>query len=202
MNYFDDYYNDSQPQQEEPQYSPPEPKKRKERKGLRRFVSAVLILALVIGSCGATAFFMNQHWEREMKNLTQQMNDKIAAAQNAAPQQSAAVSGRPLASGEYLTPGEVYERNVNAVVAVTVQVEATDNYGRVSTGLASGTGFFISADGYVLVEICQDVMVLHICSMLCHQFRIEVVQQLFQLWLMMIFILKSLQMVYTYLMRR
>ena len=152
MNYFDDYYNDSQPQQEEPQYSPPEPKKRKERKGLRRFVSAVLILALVIGSCGATAFFMNQHWEREMKNLTQQMNDKIAAAQNAAPQQSAAVSGRPLASGEYLTPGEVYERNVNAVVAVTVQVEATDNYGRVSTGLASGTGFFISADGYVVTN--------------------------------------------------
>ena len=152
MNYFDDYYNDPQPQQEEPQYVPPMPKPRKERKGLRRFVSVVLILALVIGSCGATAFFMNQHWQQEMKNLTQQMNDKIAAIQKESVAQSNVVSGRPLASGEYLTPGEVYERNVNAVVAISVEVDTTDTFGMNSTGIASGTGFIISQDGYVVTN--------------------------------------------------
>jgi len=156
MNYFDDYYSDPQPS-EEPKYIPPEPKPpkvRRERRGLRRVVSVVLVLALVIGSCGATAFFMNQHWEKEMKTLTQQMNDKIAAVQKEAAQQSAgeASASRPLASGEYLTPGEVYEKNVNAVVAITVEIKAQDNYGRVSTGLASGTGFFISSDGYVVTN--------------------------------------------------
>ena len=25
-----------------------------------------LVLALVLGSCGVTAFFMNQHWEKEI----------------------------------------------------------------------------------------------------------------------------------------
>ena len=151
MNYFDDYYSDPQPE-EQPNYIPREPKPKKERKGLRRLVSAILVLALVLGSCGVTAFFMNQHWEKEMKALTQQMNDKITAMQKEAKQPSQGAAGRPLASGEYLTPGEVYARNVDAVVAITVEVEALDNYGRVSTGLASGTGFIISSDGYVVTN--------------------------------------------------
>ena len=77
MNYFDDYYNDPQPQQERPDYIAPEPKPRKERKGMRRVVSVLLVLALLAGSCGATAALMNNHFRKEMKNLTQQMNDKI-----------------------------------------------------------------------------------------------------------------------------
>jgi len=159
MNYFDDYYNDPQPQQEEPKYIPPEPrqpKPKKERKGMRRVVSILLVLALVLGSCGATAVLMNSYFQKEMKALTQQMNDKINAVQKEMGQQPGAETsgntGRPLASGEYMTPGQVYERNVDAVVAITVQVDGYDNYGRPSSGFSSGTGFFISADGYVVTN--------------------------------------------------
>ena len=156
MNYFDDYYTDPQPEESRPNYIPPEqprqPQPKKERKGMRRAVSALLVLALVIGSCGATAFFMNRYFQKEMKNLTQQMNDKIAAVQKDAGKQSGTASGRPLAAGEYLTPGQVYEQNVDAVVAVTVEVEDYDDYGRPISGLSSGTGFFISPDGYVITN--------------------------------------------------
>ena len=158
MNYFDDYYNDPQPRQEEPNYIPREPvnpqppKPKKDRKGMKRFVSVLLVLALVLGSCGATAFFMNSYFQKEMKNLTQQMNDKIAAVQKDAGKQTSGTTSRPLASGEYLTPGEVYEQNVDAVVAITVQIEDVDNYGRPVTGLSSGTGFFITSDGYVVTN--------------------------------------------------
>ena len=156
MNYFDDYYNDPQPQQEQPNYIPPvspqPPKPKKERKGFRRLVSVLLVLALVIGSCGATAFIMHNRFQKEMKALTQQMNDKIAAVQKDAGKHTGAASGRPLASGEYLTPGEVYEQNVDAVVAITVKVEDVDNYGRAVSGFSSGTGFFISDDGYVITN--------------------------------------------------
>ena len=152
MNYFDDYYNDPQPRQEEPNYIPPEPKQPKERKGFRRAVSVLLVLALLLGSCGATAVLMNQYWKKEMQALTQQMNDKIAAVQKDASKQSDGAVGRPLASGEYLTPGEVYQRNVNAVVAITVQVEGYDDYGRATSGISSGTGFIITSDGYVVTN--------------------------------------------------
>ena len=158
MNYFDDYYNDPQPRQEEPNYIPREPvnpqppKPKKERKGMKRFVSVLLVLALVLGSCGATAFFMNSYFQKEMKNLTQQMNDKIAAVQKGTGKQTSGTASRPLASGEYLTPGEVYEQNVDAVVAITVQIEDVDDYGRPVTGLSSGTGFFITSDGYVVTN--------------------------------------------------
>ena len=150
MNYFDDYYSDPQPQQERPSYIPPEPKLTKERKGLRRVVSVLLVLALVLGSCGATALLMNSYFQKEMKALTQQMNDKIAALERE-PAATPSV-GRPLASGEYLTPGQVYERNVNAVVALMVEVTDYDGYGRESVGYSAGTGFFISADGYLVTN--------------------------------------------------
>lgn len=150
MNYFDDYYSDPQPQQERPSYIPPEPKPPKERKGLRRVVSVLLVLALVLGSCGATALLMNSYFQKEMKALTQQMNDKIAVLERE-PAATPSV-GRPLASGEYLTPGQVYERNVNAVVALMVEVTDYEGYGRESVGYSAGTGFFISADGYLVTN--------------------------------------------------
>ncbi|MBR2420906.1 MAG: trypsin-like peptidase domain-containing protein [Oscillospiraceae bacterium] len=155
MNYFDDYY---QTPQEEPNYIPQEPdrpeppKPKKKRKGFHRGISVLLVAALILGSCGATAFFMNLHWKNEMKNLTQQMNDKIAAVQRESGKQNSGAVGRPLADGEYLTPGQVYEQNVDAVVAVTAQIEGSDDYGRPVSGLSSGTGFFISSDGYVVTN--------------------------------------------------
>ena len=156
MNYFDDYYTDPQPEQQ-PNYIPPEaPKQRKERKGLRRLLSVILVLALVAGSCGATAVFMNQRFEKEMNLLSRQMEDKLAAIRKDMAQQpvsgDASSSGKPLASAGMLTPGQVYEQNVDAVVAITVQVDDYDDYGRPVSGFSSGTGFIISADGYVVTN--------------------------------------------------
>ena len=70
MNYFDDYYSSQQPREEQENYIPQEepkpPKVRKERKGLKRLLSIVLVVALVFGSCGVTALIMNSYWQREM----------------------------------------------------------------------------------------------------------------------------------------
>ena len=162
MNYFDDYYS-SEPEQprqpEQPNYIPPqqpwEPKPRKERKGLRRVVSVLLVLALVIASCGATAAIMNSQFQKELDAVNTQMEEKIAALEKQ--MQTPGVSqmpsdGKPLSSGEYLTPGQVYQRNVNAVVAITAEVTIQEGYGIPATGFSSGTGFIISADGYVVTN--------------------------------------------------
>ena len=59
------------------------------------------------------------------------------------------VSGSPLASAEGLSPSQVYSMNVNSVVAISNQ-STTNIFGQVSETAASGTGFIISADGYIL----------------------------------------------------
>ena len=154
MNYFDDYYSSQQPQEEQENYIPQEeskpPKVRKERKGLKRLLSIVLVVALVFGSCGATALIMNSYWQKEMDAMMQRMDDKIAAAQNGttAVPNNIPVTTKPLSAGT-MTPGDVYAQNVNAVVAITVEVTGYDTYGRETAGYSAGTGFFISADGYV-----------------------------------------------------
>lgn len=154
MNYFDDYYSEQPEYAPQPQASQQPPKPKKERKGGRRILSALLALALVVGSCGTTAAIMNSHFQKEMKALTQQMNDKITAIQKETGKTvtTGEASSRPLADGEYMTPGQVYQQNVNAVVAITAQVERYDDYGRAVSGISSGTGFFITADGYLVTN--------------------------------------------------
>ena len=154
MNYFDDYYSSQEPQQEQDNYIPQEePKAPKARKGMKRLLSIVLVLALVAGSCSVTALILNSRWQKEMDIMMQRVDDKIAVAQNGAvsvPGNNSAAT-KPLSAG-MMTPGDVYAQNVNAVVAITVEVTGYDNYGRESAGYSAGTGFFISADGYVVTN--------------------------------------------------
>ena len=156
MNYFDDYYSQQpEPEQEEtnyiPRQDPQPPKKRRERKGLRGFVSVILVVALVFGSCGLTAVLMNNYWQGQMDMLTKRMEDKIAAAQKGTDVASSQTPARPLAS-DGMTPGDVYAKTVDAVVAITVEISGQDDYGRPVSGLSSGSGFIISEDGYVVTN--------------------------------------------------
>ena len=161
-NYFDDYYLEPEPQQpEQDNYIEPQPEQpdlepapapKKERKPLRRWVSVVLAAALIAGSCGATALIMELRYQKEMKNLTRRMEDKITASQQQQTGNSAATTQKPAATGTELTPGQVYAQNVDAVVGISAEYSGVDAYGREGTGISSGTGFVITADGYVVTN--------------------------------------------------
>ena len=155
MNYFDDYYSPEQPQQPQdmpnsyiPQENPKPPKVRKERKVFKRILCALVVVALVVGSCSATALVMNNRWQKEMNAMMKRMDEKITAAQKdaAGGSNQAPATTKPLASGT-MTPGDVYAQNVNAVVAITVEVTGYDDFGRGTAGYSAGTGFIISQDG-------------------------------------------------------
>lgn len=112
---------------------------KKERKGLRRFVAAVLVLCLVAGSCLTTASLLNHSWQEKLDLLTQVTNNKLAAMQEQLNNKTQGNNfGTAVAptDGVY-TPAEVYAKNVNAVVAVT-------------TDVSMGSGFVISPDGYIM----------------------------------------------------
>ena len=49
-----------------------------------------------------------------------------------------------------LNPADIYEMNVNSTVGITISGQTTSRYGYGYTYQASGSGFIITSDGYIL----------------------------------------------------
>lgn len=52
-------------------------------------------------------------------------------------------------TGKLMTPAEVYAANVNATVNISASVTQTNHWGYAATGMALGTGFILTPDGYI-----------------------------------------------------
>ena len=156
------HYTYQQPQQEptyqyQSQYEVPKPQKQKKQKsGIgRKILAAVLIIALVAGSCGATALLVNNHWETKTENMSNHFNSAIADLQKQIDSSTAAAvptPGNAVVSGDLLTPSQVYAANVNSVVSITCTVQSSSYYGGVTQGTSSGSGFILTEDGYVITN--------------------------------------------------
>ncbi len=67
----------------------------------------------------------------------------------------AAFAGVPqtaFAESEELSPADLYEQNVNSTVGITISAQTTSRYGYGYTYEASGSGFIITSDGYILTN--------------------------------------------------
>ena len=141
--------------QYQPQYEPPKaPKVKKPRKGLgKKILAAVLALALVGGSCGVTALLVNNRWEARTSAMEANFTQKIDSLQkqiNTSKSGQAAIAGA-VSSGNQMTPSQVYAANVNSVVAISATVQTNSFYGT-SEGTATGSGFILTEDGYVITN--------------------------------------------------
>ena len=150
------------------QHPAPEPVKRTPRPGkvkktrthkggfFKKLLAAVLALAVVGGSCGLTAYLVNDYWEGRTNAMAGAFNDQIRALQEridavASENTGNSVSGSPVASNGSLTPSQVYARNVDSVVMISCEVAGTA-YGQPTVGYSTGSGFILSENGYILTN--------------------------------------------------
>ena len=149
------------PRQEEPfPYTPqrqPAPSQTPGKKSgfWRRFLAAVLTIALVAGGCGITALAVNRYWETRTAQTTEQMNlqlqqlqQQLLDLQNRTNTSSGNLITGPAVSGEAMTPAQVYDQCVSSVVAINIQVDSY-YYGQSAT---AGSGFILTEDGYVVTN--------------------------------------------------
>ncbi len=65
--------------------------------------------------------------------------------------ESSVIDVSKIETGKLMTPAEVYAANVNSTVGITTSV-TTNYWGFQTTSAASGSGFILTADGYVLTN--------------------------------------------------
>ena len=136
-----------------PQYQKP-PKPQRERRGLKRwhkvFLGTAAAVILVVGTFLAT----NAWWENAHRNMMEDTIEDFMEEINELRDQVdrlPAGSTASLPAGEGMTPAQLYASSVDSVVAISTTVQTNSYYGP-SEGSSAGSGFILSADGYVITN--------------------------------------------------
>ena len=115
----------------------------------KRILAGALTLVLVAAGCGITALGVNSHWQKVNERNQAELQQQVQDLQKQIRESAQAASGGSVAPGEALTPAQVYAQNVSSVVAISSTM-APNALGQV--GASSGSGFILSADGYVVTN--------------------------------------------------
>ncbi len=137
--YADSPYECVYTQPQVPEETKPAKPKRKGR--------PLLVLLLVICACIVTAAVVTNIWENRMARMEKALDEKFSALEQLYSEQKQQNTQSQLPATGPMTPGQVYAQNVDAVVAVNTRIESGNNYAE-----GSGSGFIISANGYVVTN--------------------------------------------------
>lgn len=137
-----------EPEYHAPAYRAPEPAPKKGHGVWKVLLCAVLIIAMIAGSCVTTALVVGQRSFRQNQILQARLDSLEAELES---QKTIAAPAQTVSPGDLLTPAQVYEMNHEKVVAISCTVQSSA-FGRVTTGKSSGSGFIFTADGYIVTN--------------------------------------------------
>lgn len=137
---------------------PPQPEKKK-KSGFGGFMKAVaLVLVCLVASGGATYGVM-QYTLKDLNSSSQvalgeNQNTPSTSGSDDGTQSSSAspgVTANITVTGNQMSAEDIYDMAVNQVVGVNSE-EKTNVFGAPTSGAVSGSGFILSADGYIVTN--------------------------------------------------
>ena len=127
-----------------PEFQPMEqPKKEKKQK---KHTTKLVVLALLFSLAGSIAGAgISMLFQKRIEQQAKQSITQIQAAERDE------VVLETVETGELMTSAQVYAQNVNSTVGITTSI-TTNYWGFQTTSAASGSGFIITEDGYILTN--------------------------------------------------
>ena len=126
----------------------PETKKKKKKQPWVLTIILVLVCSLLSGAMGVGGVLLTQHLQTEEAPEIQEPDISYIMQ---GVRENSVIEMVEVETGKLMTPAEVYAANVNSTVGITTSV-TTNYWGFQSTSAASGSGFIISDDGYILTN--------------------------------------------------
>lgn len=157
VNTFNQSQNNVSVPQQITQVNPPQKKKG----GAAKVVALALCCSLVGGAAGAGAMAFAGTFRNEEIEKTSSLNDEstILVGQR----DSTVLNMSYVNTDAELTPAQIYAANVNSTVGIRTSI-STNYFGYTTTAAAAGSGFILTADGYIVtnyhvVEDANDIKV-------------------------------------------
>ena len=141
-------YYSGHPVQSSPYRYVPEPKSAKKKKRSWVLPLVVALCCLLSGACGVGGVLMVQHIQAQQ---VEEVPEENVSHVLQGIRENSVIEIVQVGTGTQMTPAEVYAANVNSTVGITTSV-TTNFWGYQSTSAASGSGFIISDDGYILTN--------------------------------------------------
>lgn len=131
-----------------PRYSEPPRKQKKKHTGIW-FLVVALCFSVLGSILGAGGVLMVNHY-MESKETEELALENVAVVLEGQ-RESTVIQMAAIDTSKQMTAAEVYAANVNSTVGITTSV-TTNYWGFKTTSAASGSGFIITTDGYILTN--------------------------------------------------
>ena len=165
---MNEYDNNFEQPQENPSYGyysytpsqppvTPQPKPKKDRTGLK--IAALALCFSVLGGCIgaggvlAASYFMDDGGSSLISGKQEQSKNPTTGSTTILEgnRSNTVIDINTIDTSKLMTAAEVYAANVGSTVGITTSI-TTNYWGHQSTSAASGSGFIISDDGYILTN--------------------------------------------------